>query len=55
MNKMTNPSVQAFRQAQLYIEAYSEFKMIVDVLSKEEVKKVFDGITKESVKKSILK
>lgn len=29
--------------------------MIVDVLSKEEVKKVFDGITKESVKKSILK
>jgi hypothetical protein len=55
MNKMTNPSVQAFRQAQLYIEAYSEFKMIVDVLSKEEVKKVFDGITKESVKKINIK
>ncbi|HFE4994881.1 TPA: hypothetical protein ACF89A_002730 [Staphylococcus aureus] len=51
--RTTNPSTQAFKQAQMYLEAYYEFKMVIDLLSKEELMKIFDGITKENVKNSV--
>ncbi|WP_445816061.1 hypothetical protein [Staphylococcus aureus] len=51
--RMTNPSTQAFKQAQMYLEVYYEFKMVIDLLSKEELMKIFDEITMENVKKSI--
>lgn len=53
MKKITNPKQKEIRRAVIYIETYSKFLSILEILSKDEVKKLFDEITKENVKRAL--